>query len=310
MSNEDTTGESSRSANPDADKHRQGVLRNLIRALAPWGVGLTLVLGLPSLFPDLIRRAAPVLLYHPAPMASGRSSPQAWGLPRGEEVWLETADGIRIHGWWIPASSSPRVGTLLFLHGNAGNIAGRAPMAQDLAQAGLDVLLLDYRGYGRSTGTPSEEGLYLDARAAYRYLREQRRIPIAELVVAGHSLGGAVATHLATSRPVGALVITATFTSLSEAAEAVYPWLPDAWFRWSPVPFPTLQRIRDLEAPILVGRGSADDLIPRSQVRALYEAADPPRQWVEIRGAGHGDLWFEDEFQRTLGDFLRQHLER
>lgn len=310
MPKRDTTGESSRSANSNGDGHRKGVLRSLVRVLAPWGVGLTLVFGLPAIFPDLVRRAAPVLLYHPAPMASGRSSPQAWGVPRGEEVWLETDDEVRIHGWWIPAASSPRMGTLLFLHGNAGNIAGRAPMARDLAHAGLDVLLLDYRGYGRSTGTPSEEGLYLDAKAAYRYLRQQHRIPVAELAVAGHSLGGAVAAHLATTRPVGALVITATFTNLSEAAKAVYPWLPSAWFRWSQVPFPTLQRIRSLEAPILVGRGSADDLIPRSQVRALYEAADPPREWVEVRGAGHGDLWFEEEFRRALGDFLLQHLER
>lgn len=264
-------------------------------------------MGVPSLFPDLVLRAAPILLYHPAPMASGRSSPEDWGIPRGDEVWLETDDGVRIHGWWIPADP-PRLGTLLFLHGNAGNIAGRAPMAGELARAGLDVLLLDYRGYGRSEGSPSEEGLYRDAEAAYRYLREERGVRVRELAVAGHSLGAAVAGHLASNRPVGAVVLTAGFTDLSDAARAVYPWLPDAWFRWNPPPFPTIRRVGALDSPVLVGRGSSDDLIPRDQVRALYEAAAPPRQWVEVAGAGHGDLWFEDRFRRRLLDFLEARL--
>ncbi len=277
--------------------------------LAPWAVGLTLVLGLPALFPDLVRRAAPLLLYHPASLAADRSSPSAWDLGEGEEVWLETEDGVRVHGWWVPSASARRRGALLFLHGNAGNIAGRAPLARDLADAGLDVFLLDYRGYGRSEGRPSEEGLYLDARAAYRHLREERAVTPGELVVAGHSLGGAVAAHLASSRPVGAVVVTASFTDLAAAARAVYPWLPDAWFRWSSSPFPTLRRMARLDGPVLVGRGSADRLIPGEQVRALYEAAPEPRRWVEVPGAGHGDLWLDGSFIRVLVDFTDRYLE-
>jgi pimeloyl-ACP methyl ester carboxylesterase len=242
-------------------------------------------------------------------MAADRSSPSAWGLGEGEEVWLEAGDGVRIHGWWVPSASPRRRGTLLFLHGNAGNIAGRARLARDLAAAGLDVFLLDYRGYGRSEGRPSEEGLYLDAGAAYLHLREERGVTAGELVVAGHSLGGAVAAHLASSRSVGATVVTASFTDLADAARAVYPWLPDAWFRWSPSPFATVRRMARLDAPVLVGRGAADRLIPGEQVRALYEAAPEPRRWVEIPGAGHGDLWLDGAFIRELLDFTDRHLE-
>lgn len=294
---------------PPDPPDRIGRVRRLARRLAPWTVGLILLLGLPSLFPELVRKAAPLLLYHPSPMAPERSDPAAWGLSRAEEVWLETDDGVRIHAWWTPASSRRR-GTLLFLHGNAGNIGGRAELARDLADVGLDVLLVDYRGYGRSEGSPSEAGLYRDAAAAYRHLREERGVPSGELVVAGHSLGGAVAAWLASRRPAGAAVLTATFTDLSDAARAVYPWLPDAWFRWTPPPFPTVRRIADVDAPVLVGRGGSDGLIPRELVRAVYEASPEPRVWVEVPGAGHGDLWFHASFRRSLRSFVVDHVGR
>lgn len=281
----------------------------LLRHAAPWLLAVMLVLGLPSVFPELVRKAAPVLLYHPTSLPADRSAPATWGLSAGEEVWLETSDGPRIHGWWVPARVQPRCGSLIFFHGNAGNIGGRAPLAHELAGRGLDVLLVDYRGYGRSEGRPSEEGLYRDARAAYRHLREVRGIPAGEIVVAGHSLGGAVAVLVASEHPVGAAILTSTFTNLTEAARAVYPWLPSAWFRWDPPPFPTRRRMRELDAPVLVGRGGGDHLIPRRQVRALYHAASSPREWVEVPDADHGGLWFQEEFQRALTRFLARHLD-
>lgn len=283
-------------------------LPRAIRRATPWLVGLILVFGLPALFPDLVRRAAPLLLYHPVRLSAERSAPEAWGLSSAEEVTLRRAGDPSLHGWWVPAPSGRRCATVLFLHGNAGNVAGRAPMAGDLARRGLDVMLVDYRGYGRSEGRPSEEGLYRDAETAYRYVREERGIPAPELVIAGHSLGGAVAAHLAAHRPAGAVVLTAAFTSLSDAARAVYPWLPSSWFDWDPMPFPTLRRLAELEAPVLVGRGGADALIPRDQVRALHRAAPEPSSWVEIPSADHGGLWLHPRFQASLREFVGQHV--
>lgn len=300
----------------DADRIDDGMpsdrgsprIRWALRRAAPWLVGLTLVFGLPALFPGLVRRAAPLLLYHPVSLSAERSAPAAWGLSSAEEITLRPAGEPALHGWWVPARSNRRCATVLFLHGNAGNVAGRAPMAGDLARRGLDVMLVDYRGYGRSEGSPSEEGLYRDAESAYRYLREERGVRARELVIAGHSLGGAVAAHLAAGRPAAAVILTATFTSLSDAARAVYPWLPARWFDWDPVPFPTLRRVADFEAPVLVGRGGADRLIPRDQVRALFQAAPEPRSWVEVPDADHGGLWHHPSFQVSVRGFLGRHV--
>lgn len=285
------------------------------------------------ILPRLVRRAVPIFLYHPARLSPGASSPSHWGVPRGQEVWLEAGDGVRLHGWWIsapaegdgggslpgstatgsegdgPATATPGTcGAAVFLHGNAGHLADRAQIARRLSRRGLDVLLVDYRGYGRSQGEPTEEGLYMDGMAAYRYVVDGRGVAPGRVVVAGHSLGGAVAVAVASRAPVGALVVTSAFRTLPDIARDLYPWLPGSWFEWSPVPFPTRRRMPGVSGPALVGRGDRDRLIPRSHVRALYEAAPDPKRWVEAPGAGHNDLWFDAGFWQALDGFLADAL--
>lgn len=291
---------------------------------------LLVVAGGLLIIPRLVRRAAPFFLYHPAPLSSAASSPSHWGISRGQEVWLHTSDGVRLHAWWVSPSGGagdadgpPRpspddsgsgpgeagaCGTVLFFHGNAGHLADRAEIARRLSRRGLNVLLPDYRGYGRSQGEPSEEGLYRDAVAAYRYVVDRRGVSPGRVVVAGHSLGGAVAVALSSQARVGGLVVTAAFRSLPEIARDLYPWLPGSWFEWAEVPYPTLDRMSRVSTPVLVGRGSRDQLIPRSHVRALYEAAPDPKRWVEAEGAGHNDLWSEPGYWRALDRFLADTL--
>lgn len=300
-----------------ADESDSAASRSPRRRLRGPALGALLLLlgllGLPLLlavtFPRLVsRHVVPRLLYFPSPLPAEQSDPALWGLPTAREVEIPTSDGVRLHGWWLPARpnvAAEPCGAAVFFHGNAGNLAGRASIADGFSRLGLDALLVDYRGYGRSGGRPDEEGLYRDGEAAYRFLLEERGAAPGSIVLAGHSLGGAVATHVAASRPVDALVVTAAFANLPDAARRIYAWLPDALFRgWSVNRFESEERIREIGAPLLVGRGARDDLMPREQTRRLYDAAPEPKRWVEVSASGHNDLWQDDAFWRELDTFL------
>lgn len=255
------------------------------------------------------RHVAPRFLYFPGPAPHAGATPADHGLARGEEIRLTASDGVKLHGWWVPAESSEACGTVLFLHGNAGSLVGRAFIARRLASAGFHALLLDYRGYGRSEGSPHEEGLYRDARAALRHAVEERSTSPARLVVAGHSLGSAVAAELASDQPVGAAVLTGAFTSVPALAAETYAWLPGALFRgWPTNRFETMRRVGKISAPVLVARGGRDRLIPRSQSRQVYEAAGARAEWLEAGEAGHNDLWDAPSFWTRLVPFLEEAL--
>lgn len=265
-----------------------------------------LLVGAAVSFPDFVaRRLAPPLIFHPADLAPGRSAPADHGLPAGEETWIRTEDGIRLHGWWIPAAGDAGCGTVLFFHGNAGHLADRAFLARRLSDAGFAAFLIDYRGYGRSDGTPDEEGLRLDALAAHHYLVRERGVNPDWLVLAGHSLGAAVAARLASERPAAGVVLTGAFTSVPELGAHLYGWLPEGLFEgWPAQRFETRGIAPDLAMPALVARGGLDHLVPRAQTRAVYEALAGPAAWHEAPRAGHGDLWDDDGFWRALRPFL------
>ncbi len=272
----------------------------------PWLLALGL-LAIPMVFPDLVSRLAPSLLYYPQRLSGAAADPAGWGLEGAEQVGVETDDGVRLHGWWIPARQAearPRCGTVAFFHGNAGNIANRAPIARDLSGRGLDVLLIDYRGYGRSEGKPSEDGLYRDGAAAYAHLRDRRGVPPEELVLIGNSLGAAVALAVAESSPAAGVVITAGFRSLPSLARALYPWLPGRILEWNNNRFDNESRIARVAMPILVGWGGQDEIVPREHGRALYAAAREPKRWHESPRASHNDLWGDGEFWAALDRFL------
>jgi len=212
-------------------------------------------------------------------------TPAAAGLAFSD-MTIETEDGQRLHGWWIPARS-PAAGHILFCHGNAGNVGDRVAHASLLCARGFDVLLFDYRGYGHSSGRPSEEGTYRDARAALACLLEQPNVDAARVFYLGESLGGAVAVDLALERPPAGLVLLSAFTSVRELGRLHYPFLPASLL---PDAYPTARRIHDLRAPLLVLHGDRDEIVPLSQGRALFDAAPGPKRMHVFPGVGHNDL--------------------
>jgi alpha-beta hydrolase superfamily lysophospholipase len=220
-----------------------------------------------------------------------------------EDLHLQTSDGIRLHGWYIPAAQ-PR-GTVLFLHGNAGNISHRLDSVQMFHRLGYSTLIFDYRGYGNSSGTPTEQGTYRDAEAAWRYLTEQRHIPSCHIVLFGESLGGAVAAWLAATprdKP-AALVIASGFTSVPDLGQQLYPYLPIRWL--ARIRYDTRKYLKSVTVPVLIAHSPQDDIVPFEHGRALFAAANPPKQFLELAG-GHNDgfIFMRESWIRALGDFL------
>jgi fermentation-respiration switch protein FrsA (DUF1100 family) len=217
-------------------------------------------------------------------------TPKGLGLPH-EELALVAEDGVKLHGWFLPAApaADPRPAVLL-CHGNAGNISYRLDRAQAMAaRLGTDVLLFDYRGYGRSEGTPDEEGTYRDARAAYRWLRA-RGTPPERVVLMGESLGGAVALRLALEAEARALVLESSFTSVRDMARAHYavlrPLHPFLRTRYD-----SLGAIGRLRMPVLVIHGDRDRVVPFEHGERLFAAAPAPKRFLRVPGAGHDDVF-------------------
>lgn len=230
---------------------------------------------------------------------------------RVEDVWLRTEDGVRLHAW----HAAPFVGrggaleavatdrAVLYLHGNAGNVSHRYEIIESFAALPAHVLALDYRGYGRSEGKPSEEGLYADARAAWDYLTKTRGFPADRVVVYGESLGGAVAVDLAARVEPCALVVQSSFTSIADMAAEVMPFVPRFLVRTK---MDSLEKIARVRAPVLVVHSPADEIIPYRLGRKLYDAAPEPKRFHEIKGAPH-NLTHEiggADYAAALRDFV------
>ncbi len=231
----------------------------------------------------MLRALLNALLYFPS--RAIMQTPARAGLDYSDLV-LETDDGERLHGWWIGARSAP-VGHLLVCHGNAGNVGDRVFLAALLTAAGFDVLLFDYRGYGRSSGRPCEQGTYRDARAARAWLLDRPDLDHSRILYLGESLGGAVAIELACSHPPAGLVLVSTFSSIREASRTHYPFIPA---RLVPDAYPSLQRIRTLDAPLLVLHGERDEIAPLAHGKVLFDAAPGPKRMRVYPGLGHNDL--------------------
>ncbi|MCZ6600239.1 MAG: alpha/beta hydrolase [Acidobacteria bacterium] len=215
-------------------------------------------------------------------------TPGAAGLPSAREVSYTTEDGERLAGWFLPTDGPRPAPAVLFLPGNAGNRSYRAPLAAALADAGLAVLLVDYRGYAGNPGQPSEQGLAADARAALSYLLALPEVDPARIVVFGESLGTGVAVTLAAERPAAALILRSPFSSLTAVARIHYPFLPVRWLLQDR--FESIDRIASVGCPVLVLAGERDRLIPVEESRRLFEAAVEPKHLALIPGARHNDL--------------------
>ena len=200
-----------------------------------------------------------------------------------ERVTFATDDGLTLTAWHLALSESR--GTVLVFNGNAGNRSHRLPLGRALAEAGYSVLLTDYRGYGGNPGSPSEEGLAADARAALSFVSSHSDgHPV---IYYGESLGAGVAVGLAAEEPPAALVLRSPFGSLPEVASVHYPWIPASLLARDR--FPNVDRIPEIAAPVLVIAGAADDIVPLEQSRRVYEAASEPKTLLVVDGAGHND---------------------
>jgi uncharacterized protein len=266
---------------PGPAQHLRGALRWILRP----ALVIALVLG--GLYLVITPRVAEHFVFFPSRHDPG-PAPILVGV-EGEDVTIATSDGIRIHGWWHQVPGDAPV--VLFFHGNAGTIGERIPLAQAYLARGVSILMVEYRGYGRSEGRPSESGVYRDAEAALAWLLE-RGVPASRIVVHGRSLGGAVGARLVAGRDdLAGIILESTFTSLNEIAAAAYPFLPSFLFRRLRGSFDNRARVRELRIPLLVVHGSRDRLVPPAMGRELYETAPEPRRWFEIRGADHNNAF-------------------
>jgi fermentation-respiration switch protein FrsA (DUF1100 family) len=272
------------------------------------------------------------LVFYPGMGREVTLSPQSYGL-RYETVELRTADGETLQAWWVPADNAK--GVVLFFHGNAGNISHRLDYLLMFNRLRYTTLILDYRGYGKSTGSPSEEGTYRDAEAAWEYLRHARHAQPRDVIIAGESLGGAVATWLAvrvslipspspegrretdsSPRPPGqgsgvragprAVLLFSTFTSVNDLGAQVYWFLPVRLL--SRIGYDNLENLKRIHAPVLIAHSRNDDVIPYSHGRKLFEAAGEPKAFLEMQG-GHNDgfIFTRQEWVAQLAAFLDRY---
>jgi fermentation-respiration switch protein FrsA (DUF1100 family) len=229
------------------------------------------------------------LVYFPDVGRAVAVTPLAYGL-EFEPHEIGTEDGERLHAWWVPVRDAR--GTALILHGNAGNIAHHVEYVRMFHRLGYSSLIIDYRGYGQSSGSPSEEGTYRDAESAWRWLLS-RGVEPTDIVIMGESLGGAVAAWLAARVTPRAVVLASTFTSVPDLGAQVYPFLPVRLL--SRFSYDTLGAVRTVRAPVLVAHSRDDDIVPYSHGRALFAEANEPKQFLEMRGGHNGSALFTRE---------------
>lgn len=238
-------------------------------------------------------------------------------VPRIEECWFTAPDGVKLHGWFcVPHRNSggdlvPEAAemVLLWFHGNAGNISHRYGMIRAVMPLRVNVFIIDYRGYGKSEGRPSEAGLYLDARAAWDYLIEHRGISADRIIIFGKSLGSAPAIDLAAQTSPAGLIVQSGFTSVADVAATILPFFPRFLLRTK---MESQRKIPDVRCPKLFVHSPADEIIPYRLGRRLFEAASEPKQFYEVTGASHNDT-FEvggRKYLETLQRFIQAAREK
>jgi len=238
------------------------------------------------------------------PLRSLSATPADWSLEY-EEVSLQTADGVSLHGWYLPHSGSDRA--LLFFHGNAGNISHRGESLTIFHRLGFNILIFDYRGYGQSGGSPTEDGLHADAVAAWRFLREIKGFDAEEITLFGRSLGGAVATRLAAEAKPAALILESTFSSAKDVAAEVFPLMSK--FTFLRFDFNTAARVKSVTSPVLVLHSPDDEIIPFSLGERIYRAANEPKAMLRLQGDhNRGFLQSQPGYERGINEFLISHV--
>ncbi len=228
-------------------------------------------------------------------------SPAQFGL-EPEEFFFKSSDGVKLHGWFFGASND--LPCLIFCHGNAGNINDRLPNIKLLLEVPVNVFIFDYRGYGKSEGSPTEAGVYNDAESAWDFVHKTKGFAPDMIVVFGRSLGGAVAINLALRRPVKSLILESTFFSLKDLVGRTFPYF--LFYPFIPQKFNNGKKIKDIHVPLFIIHGDADTTVPLSQGEKLFNAANDPKRFWLVKGAHHTDAYelVPGEYLRRLRDFI------
>lgn len=277
-------------------KHR--VVRTIISILAAILIATLLIV-------IMITALEKRMIYYPAKYPEGFWNPEAFSVTV-TDVWFTADDGVRLHGWFAEGEE-PKIGrTLLWFHGNAGNITHRLDNMRDLLELGIDVFIIDYRGYGKSEGEPDEEGIYKDGRAAYDYLVGEKQVRGEDIVLFGRSLGTAVAVEVATQRTVGGIILESAFTDAKAMVRILMPFLPVGAIISSR--FDSIGKIKNIRVPILFTHGDRDSIVPIELGKQLYEAANPPKEFYIIRGADHNDTYIVGgrEYYQVIKRFVER----
>ncbi len=216
---------------------------------------------------------------------NGVWKPRRYGVP-ARDVWFYASDGEELHGWWVPHRRAR--GTILYCHGNSGSLGEQIPVLAELRRLGVNLFAFDYRGYGRSGGSPDRTGVLRDARAAYDHLVGPLGQPAGEIILLGHSLGGAIAIDCATAREVAGLIVQSSFVDTRRMAREIYPQVPLHWI--TPRRFRSIDKVADLQMPKLFIHGAEDGTVPVEHGTTLFEAAAEPKELLVVPRAGHSDV--------------------
>lgn len=248
----------------------------------------------------LVRFLEKTSIFYPARQID--IAPDRFGLPY-EDIYFKTEDGVKLNGWLVKNPSAKC--TLLFFHGNAGNIGDRLLKLRFFRELGVNTFIIDYRGYGHSEGSPTEEGIYKDARAAYDYLAGRQDMKSMPIILYGGSLGGAVAIDLATHRTVKGLIIDSSFPSAAAMSKRIYPMIPTFFLS---VKLDSGSKVKSLRIPKLFMHSVEDRTVPIIMGRKLFEAAPGPKEFVELTG-GHNDAHIDckEKFLGAIQSYLKQN---
>jgi fermentation-respiration switch protein FrsA (DUF1100 family) len=226
------------------------------------------------------------IIYHPYKYPEGIWDPSSYNI-QVEDIFFQAQDGTQLHGWYIPSPNAQA--TLLWFHGNAGNLTHRVENIQQLKPLNINIFIFDYRGYGKSEGSPSEKGIYQDSQAAYDVLIREKNVSPQRLFLFGRSLGGICAVEVASRNPAAGLILESVFTSARDMAGKVFPLLPIRWAIRSK--FDAEKKVPHLKLPKLFLHGTEDEVVPYELGRKLYSAAANPKEFYDIEGAGHNDTY-------------------
>lgn len=219
-----------------------------------------------------------------------------------ESVTLSNSDNTEIFGWYIPSKDANT--TLLYMHGNGGNISNRLSSIEIFNSLGLNIFIFDYRGYGNSSGSASEQNTYDDAMRAWEYLINEKGIKAENIIIFGRSLGGAIAANLASQVKPKAVILESTLTSAKDMASDVYPFVPSSLIRFK---YETLEYLKDINSPILIIHSENDNIIPFKHGKIVFENANEPKTFVQIRGShNHGFLESKVTYIKALENFLKE----